>query len=160
MTPTSQNSAICLRSYKATPSIKILPQTLPSASDASHLCAWKVAFSSLPWLRQGGRPIVLTVKSRCHELAFFTFFSLLFYCIDTCCYSPKHYFKHNFTLLVIHFVFLLCFRPSRKSKSACIQSHNVANTTLKTTTDDPFWRRRKRQGYLIVRKNDRTRDPL
>ena len=25
----------------------------------------------------------------CHELAFFTFFSLLFYCIDTCCYSPS-----------------------------------------------------------------------
>ena len=28
-------------------------------------------------------------RSGCHELAFFTFFSLLFYCIDTCCYSPS-----------------------------------------------------------------------
>ena len=65
----------------------------------------------------------------CHELAFFTFFLLLFYCIDTCCYSPKSHFKHKLTLLVIHFAFLLCFRPSRKSKSACIQSHKVANTT-------------------------------
>ena len=96
----------------------------------------------------------------CHELAFFTFFSLLFYCIDTCCYSPKSYFKHRLTLLINHSVFLLCFRPSTKSKRACIQSHNVANTTLKLQRTARFKARRKQQGYLIVRENDRTRDPL
>ena len=31
----------------------------------------------------------------CHELAFFTLFSLLFYCIDTCCYSSKSYSNAN-----------------------------------------------------------------
>ena len=41
----------------------------------------------------------------CHELAFFTFFSLLFYCIDTCCYSPKSCSKTNLHSLIIHFAF-------------------------------------------------------
>ena len=56
-------------------------------------------------------------SSPCHELAFFKFFSFLFYCIDTCCYSSKSYSKHKLTLLIIHSAFLLCFRPSRKSKA-------------------------------------------
>ena len=43
-------------------------------------------------------------------------FHLLFYCINTCYYSLKPYFKHNPTLLTIYSVVLLCFRPSRKSK--------------------------------------------
>ena len=89
---------------------------------------------------QAGRTI--RKPAGCHELAFFTFFSLLFYCIDTCRYSPKSYVKHKLTLLINHSVFLLCFRPSRKSKSACIQSHNVANTTLKLQQTARFKARR------------------
>ena len=101
-----------------------------------------------------------TVRATCHELAFFTFFSLLFYCIDTCCYSPKSHFKHKLTLLIIHSAFLLCFRPLRKSKARVFSPKNVANTTLRTTTDGPFGKQGHNKSYLIVRKDDRTRDPL
>ena len=45
------------------------------------------------------------IKEHCHELAFFMFFSLLFYCIDTCCYSPKSYSNTNLHSLNIHFAF-------------------------------------------------------
>ena len=44
-------------------------------------------------------------EEECHELAFFTFFSLLFYCIDTCCYSPKSCSNANLRSLIIHFAF-------------------------------------------------------
>ena len=82
--------------------------------------------------------VLIVITQDCHELAFFTLFSLLFYCIDICCYSLESYSNTN-----LHS--LLSISPSnfvsdhqRKSNSACIQSHNVANTTLKTTTDGPF----------------------
>ena len=48
----------------------------------------------------------------------------------------------------------------RKSNSACIQSQNVANTTLKLQRTARFKTRHKRQDYLIVRQNDRTSHPL
>ena len=36
------------------------------------------------------------------------------------------------------FRLLTLFQTIKKIKSACIQSHNIANTMLKTTTDGPF----------------------
>ena len=44
-------------------------------------------------------------RYKCHELAFFTFFSLLFHCINTCRYSPKSSSKTNLHSLIIHFAF-------------------------------------------------------
>ena len=48
----------------------------------------------------------------------------------------------------------------RKPNSACIQSHNVANTTLELQRTARFKTKEKQQDYLIVRQNDRTRNPL
>ena len=96
----------------------------------------------------------------CHELAFFTFFSLLFYCIDTCCYSPKVLFKHKLTFLDYPFRLLTLFQTIKNIKSACIRTHDVANTTLKLQRTTRFETRPKTTGYLVIGKNDRTRDPL
>ena len=67
----------------------------------------------------------------CHELAFFTLFSLLFYCIDTCCYSLESYSNANLHSLLSISPPNFVSDHQRKINSACIQSHNVANTTLK-----------------------------
>ena len=72
-------------------------------------------------------------------------FHFYFYHIDTLYNSSKSLSPQQNSLLVIHFVFSLCFRPSRKIKSACIQSHNVANTMLKTTADGPLQGRTEQQ---------------
>ena len=100
-------------------------------------------------------------REMCHELAFFTLFSFLFYCIDTCCYSLESYSNTNIHSLPSISPSNFVSDHQRKSNSACIKSHDVANTTLKTTTDGPFQSTKtKRQDYLIVRQNDRTSNPL
>ena len=65
-------------------------------------------------------------------------FHFLFYCIDTCCYSPKVLFQTQAYTPYHPFRLLTLFQTLKKNKSACIQSQNVANTTLRTTTDGPF----------------------
>ena len=83
--------------------------------------------------------------SECHELAFFTFFSLLLYDIDTCCYSPKSYFKHKPYTRYHSFRLLTLFQTIKKIKSACIRTHDVANTTLELQRTARFETRRKQQ---------------
>ena len=79
--------------------------------------------------------------SGCHELAFFTFFSFLFLCIDTCCYSLGSYSNTSLHSLPSISPSNFASDHQRKSNSACIQSQKVANTMLRTTTDGPFQNR-------------------
>ena len=64
-----------------------------------------------------GQPNPSLAEAVCHELGFFTFFSLLFYCINTCCYSPKVLFKHKLTFLDYPFRLLTLFQTIEESQA-------------------------------------------
>ena len=89
--------------------------------------SYSMGISSSSWVSSPCRHLT---PNDCHELAFFTFFSLLFYCIDTCHYSPKSWSSTNSHSLLSISPSNFVSDHQRKSNSACIQSHNVANTTL------------------------------
>ena len=52
-----------------------------------------------PLAEKGGLYVIVT------NWHFSRSFHFYFYCIDTCCYSPKSYFKHKLTLVLNHFAF-------------------------------------------------------
>jgi hypothetical protein len=96
----------------------------------------------------------------CHELAFFTFFSL---------FNSSRLRSLLFKFLILssnhnhsnHFVFSLC---SQINKTRCIESHKVADRHARTTTDGPFQDKTKRQALWIMglspRQDKRTYYPI
>ena len=105
------------------------------------------------------KPLHGIMENRCHELAFFTFFSPYFSqtltntILQILSCHPHHTRSNPFRLLTL-------FQTIKKIESACIRTKDVANTTLKLQRSTRFETRPKPTGYLIVRENDRTSDPL
>ena len=95
----------------------------------------------------------------CHELAFFTFFSPKILQHLQSLYFKILSYQATYTRS-FHFICSLCLQIT---KSTCIESHNVADTTLKTTMDDPFQPKRNNKLYgsgLSPRQDDRIDHPF
>ena len=127
----------------------MLPSKLLKPRTLSFVQMFSIVGSSSQLRNKISFPLFPKSAAGCHELAFFTFFLLLFYCIDTCCYSPRSCSKHKLTPFNYPFRLLTLFQTIKKIKRVYYGR-----------ADGPLQGKTKRQVYLMVRKNYRTSDPL